>query len=127
MHENTWQRPGRRQMRLIALLGAAVLLVILSLVVWIVSLFNPSMARLPFDRDAEWAYTGNGFIYLDGSTLRFCNTRGKQEWELALGGPDYDLAASTSLMAVYNGERVLLINRGGDVLKIGRASCRERV
>ncbi len=116
MHENTWQRPGRRQMRLIALLGAAVLLVVLSLVAWIVSLFNPSMARLPFDRDTEWAYTGNGFIYLDGSTLRFCNTRGKQEWELALGGSDYDLAASTSLMAVYNGERVLLINRGGDVL-----------
>lgn len=113
----------------IALLLLALLLLI-GAVVGIVFLFKScgvatSRRSLPFNSSQKNAYTGDGFIYIEGNELRFFSLEDEDDnYSVNISIPDSDLIGTPSIKVVYKKRAIRILGTqfdneaNGDIIKI---------
>ena len=105
--------------RLLILILPVLLLV--GIIVGAVKLFNScslaaSKRSLPFAASVENAYTGDGFIYMDGSELKYMSLKDEgKNYSISVSTPTAKLMGTGSIKVVYNTRALQIIGTQYDI------------
>ncbi|MDR0840795.1 MAG: hypothetical protein LBN26_05345 [Christensenellaceae bacterium] len=109
--------------RLAVLLGAALLIcgAILGVFVLLSAHKNTAdFSPLPFNVDANYSYTGSGFLYLSGGKLYYDDIAdAKKNTSFIVSSEDVRLASSSALMVLYNDNAVQIVGAQASLLFTG--------
>lgn len=75
-----------------------------------------SKRSLPFAYSAENAYTGDGFMYMEGSTLKYINLKDESKnYSISVNAPTARLMGTSGIKIVYNSRALQMIGTQYDI------------